>query len=309
MNENKTSCPEHVRLKNLLARMRIAYAEGRNAMAVGRGIESSLTNDPLVTLLGYDLQAGSYVDNRRISSSCTKQDSEIASFIAPYVSDSTSILEVGCGEATRLTGVHIALRRPQIKIWGLDISWSRLTVGRSWLVENKINANLLVASLFNIPLHDSSIDIVYTSHSIEPNGGREEQALQECFRVANKALIIVEPIYELASKEAQERMRSHGYARNLEKLCHTLPGKITHYGLLRNFGKDLNPTGIIVIEKQNLANRGLGQEVCYRCPITEVNLNYLGDVLFSPDSCLAYPILRGIPLLRAEHAVVASKLI
>jgi ubiquinone/menaquinone biosynthesis C-methylase UbiE len=34
-------------------------------------------------------------------------------------------------------------------------------------------ADLVVADLFHIPFADNSVDVVYTSHSLEPNGGRE----------------------------------------------------------------------------------------------------------------------------------------
>lgn len=45
------------------------------------------------------------------------------------------------------------------------------------------------------------------SHALEPNCGKEEEALRKCLRVARKAVVLVEPVYELASAEAQARMR------------------------------------------------------------------------------------------------------
>jgi SAM-dependent methyltransferase len=300
---------EHLKLKSLLSRMQQAYSTGHNAMSVGRDIENTAFNNPLITLLGYDLQAGTYVETRRSSSQVSNlKDKEIASFIAPYISNTSSVLEVGCGEATRLAGVQLALQAPNLDMLGFDISWSRLKVGCSWLSEHRLNANLFVANLFNIPLSDSSIDVVYTCHSIEPNGGQEEQALRECFRVARKALVIVEPIYELASAEAQARMGHHGYVTGLEKHCLSLPGKVKYFGLLKNYGSHLNPSGVIVIEKNCNANQKLPSEFGFSCPITGSPLDDLGDILFTRNYGLAYPVLRGIPLLRLEHAVVASKL-
>ena len=46
-----------------------------------------------------------------------------------------------------------------------------------------------------IGLKSNSVDIIYTNHSLEPNGGREEVILKELLRVTNKYLILFEPIY------------------------------------------------------------------------------------------------------------------
>lgn len=309
MNTKGGQPPEQLRLKSLLSKMQQAYSAGHNAMSVGRDIEKTAFNNPLITLLGYDLQAGTYVEARRSSAPIILKDKEIAAFIAPYISEASSVLEVGCGEATTLAGVQIELQDPNINMLGFDVSWSRLKVGCSWLSEHRLNAKLFVANLFNIPLSDSSIDVVYTCHSIEPNGGQEEQALRECFRVARKALVIVEPIYELASAEAQARMRHHGYVTGLEKHCLNLPGKVKYFGLLKNYGSHLNPSGVIVIEKNCDERQAMQPKIEFSCPITGGLLDDLGDVLFARGYGLAYPVLREIPLLRPEHAVVASRLV
>lgn len=103
------------------------------------------------------------------------------------------------------------------KALGFDISWSRIQAGRNWLRENQISAHLFVADLFNMPIADNAVDVVYTAHSLEPNGGRESAAISECLRIARKAVVLVEPIYELAPEAAQLRMASHGYVRNLKE--------------------------------------------------------------------------------------------
>lgn len=70
------------------------------------------------------------------------------------------------------------------------------------------------AELFDIPLADNAVDVVYTSYSIEPNGGREEEAVRELYRITSKYLMLVEPDMNLATERARERMRYHGHIRS-----------------------------------------------------------------------------------------------
>ena len=66
----------------------------------------------------------------------------------------------------------------------------------------------------------------------------------------------------------------------------------------------LNPSGLVLIEKESKA---AGNEPTWRCPLTHMPMSDMGDV-FVGNTGLVYPVLRGIPLLRAEHGVVASKI-
>ena len=50
---------------------------------------------------------------------------------------------------------------------------------------------------------------------MEPNGGREKEALLELSRIARKYLVLIEPAYEYASEKGKERMDLHGYVKNL----------------------------------------------------------------------------------------------
>jgi SAM-dependent methyltransferase len=295
-------------LRRLILGMRAAYARGENAMEYARRETGSSVNTDVATLIAYDLQAGSYIDASRANPDGNALwCNQLADILDALVTAQSSILEVGCGEATTLAGVLQRLSHTPQYALGFDISWSRCAQGLSWLAEKAVHARMFVADLFEIPLEDESVDIVYTAHSIEPNGGREDAAIRELLRVVRQALVIIEPIYELARSEAQAHMRHYGYVRGLKNTADRLGAKVADYRLLDYTSNPLNPSGLILIVKDSSV-RG-GERPNWRCPITHLPLREAEDVFVSDDSGLVYPVLRGIPLLRAEHGVVASGIV
>lgn len=265
-------------------------------------------NTAVATLLAYDLQAGSYIkgalenpDGRDLWCS------QLAEILNPLVVDGSSILEVGCGEATTLAGVLRALNHAPQAL-GFDISWSRCKHGLDWLAQKQVSANLFVADLFDIPLDDDSVDVVYTSHSLEPNGGKEEQAIAELLRIARRAVVLIEPAYELANEAAQARMRSHGYVRNLKQISEQLGATVSDYRLLDYCVNPLNPSGLLLLEKKRVDGNKLHpvSNIKWRCPLTHSAMLESASGFYSSQTGVVYPVLTGIPLLRAEHAVVAS---
>jgi SAM-dependent methyltransferase len=297
--------------------MREAYFQGMNAMEWGREYfrNSKIIaegNDLLATLVAYDLQAGSYVSAARSDREKKRRwCSQLADLLAGVLAEGDSILEVGVGEATTLAGVLVETGAKVGVAFGFDVSWSRLDEGRKWLRENGQEASLFAADLLNIPMGDGSVDVVYSSHSLEPNRGREEEAVRECLRVARKAVVLVEPIYELASAEAQARMRHHGYVEGLRATAEQLGAEVLDYRLLDYSPNPLNPSGVLCLKKFGISGSAsrANQVVLWRCPITGAELICGDDVFYAAEVGMAYPVLRGIPMLRAEHAIVASKLV
>jgi SAM-dependent methyltransferase len=265
-----------------------------------------LGNSPIATLIAYDLQAGSYIDGARANPEArVRWCDQLAGILNPYITKQSTILEVGCGEATTLAGVLKRLNSSPRHALGFDISWSRCAHGLSWLAENAVSADLFVADIFEIPLEDSSVDVVYTSHSLEPNGGREEAGIKELMRVARRAVVLIEPVYELAGSEAQARMREHGYVRNLKKTAEVLGATVTDYRLLDYCGNPLNPSGLVLIDKTAMTSSG-SSDIQWRCPLTYSALVAHAMGFYSPGTGLVYPVLGRVPLLRSSHAVVAS---
>jgi len=88
------------------------------------------------------------------------------------------------------------------------MSWSRVAIAKKQIENNKISdVTLCTGSLLNLPFADNSIDIVYSSHSLEPNCGNEMQIIKELYRVAKKYVLMIEPGYEFADNEGRKRMR------------------------------------------------------------------------------------------------------
>lgn len=300
-------------LHELLVGMHDAYENGENAMEfarklIPRDVIKSAGNDIQATLISYDLQAGSYVDaakNNRVNNS--EWCAQISDLLSGVVQERGTVLEVGCGEATTLTGVMKNLGDSLLKAYGFDLSWSRVDMGNQWLKENAESASLFVGDLFDIPLCDSSVDVVYSSHSLEPNGGREEEAIKECLRVARRAVVLIEPIYELANKNAQIRMEKHGYIRNLFNVATRLGVDVLDYRLLDYSPNPNNPSGVLVLIKNNNSRSSDDGDI-WMCPLTTSRLTNYNDYYYAADVGVAYPVLRGVPMLRSEHAIIASGL-
>ena len=303
-------------IAEIILGMQAAYSKGENAMEwcreyFHRANETVEGNDLLATLVAYDLQAGSYVsavraDREKNQSWCR----QLASLLSSVLADGDSILEVGVGEATTLAGVLAESGTKPSMAFGFDVSWSRVCVGRQWLHENGQRADLFVADLLSIPMGDGSVDVVYSSHSLEPNRGKEEEAIRECLRVARKAVVLVEPIYELAPREAQARIRNHGYVEGLRETAERLGAKVSDYRLLDYTPNPLNPSGVIHLTKDGASNGPKDQFTAsvWRCPVTGVALEAGTEFFYARQVGLAYPVLRAVPMLRAEHVIVASKL-
>jgi uncharacterized protein YbaR (Trm112 family) len=290
-----------------------AFREGRNVTATLRELLGEPNNTPEIIDIAYDLQAGTYIEEfKKNPAQSRAYASQLSEMLMAYVEPGDRMLDVGTGEMTIFTDVANDCSGCVLDHYAMDISWSRMQVGRKFVVPTMradVAARLqyFVGDLFHLPLRSKSIDVVWTSHAMEPNGGREQEALAELLRVARKWVVLFEPSYEKNSPEGQARMARLGYIKGLPDAITAAGGTLQAFEPIGAQTNPLNPTYAYVITppRGNLAER---PSLEWACPATGLAMERKADCFWSDGSKLAYPIIGGIPVLRAEAAVLATVL-
>ncbi|OGQ00908.1 MAG: methyltransferase type 11 [Deltaproteobacteria bacterium RBG_19FT_COMBO_60_16] len=282
------------------------YEQGMNISAFLRDERGAERNTKEIIELSYELQSGSYIAAMKDDSMVQYQrnySAEIAKVMTSLCSP-TSLLEAGVGEATTLSDVLKSLGEP-VRAYGFDLSWSRVAYARKWLSDHGFkDVTLCTGDLLEIPFSDNSMDVVYTSHSIEPNRGMEGPILRELYRVAKKYLVLLEPGYELANDEAKERMDHHGFCRDIPGTACDLGYEVVRHELFPHVYNPLNPTAITIIGKPVDA---VSPGHTLACPKYKTPLKVMGGMLFSSEALAVYPVVGGIPCLRVENGILACK--
>jgi ubiquinone/menaquinone biosynthesis C-methylase UbiE len=278
------------------------FESGQNVMEFLR--DNSNGNDIDSILISYDLQAGSYIEfskkNKDYIDLYTNSISAVINGLGPF----GSIMEIGVGEATVMCPLMKKLNLSKnVDKFGFDISWSRLRYAQQFCKQNDMNINLFLSDLFHIALPDNCIDIIYTSHSLEPNGGREEEALKELYRVASKYIVLLEPDFTNATMEGKNRIIKHGYVKDLEIHAKNHGFKVVEHKPFDVFTNPLNPTALTIIQKDSSVDKVQSE---YVCPITKTSLEKFDNVYFSEESGLIYPIINNLPCLLESSAIVGT---
>lgn len=256
--------------------------------------------------ISYDIQSGSYVENFKRDPAYYEAYLSDYAAIINQLGPIKNIVEAGVGEATTLLPLIDKLNHKPDQLIGFDSSWSRILTARKFATDlNTTKPLFAVGNLFNCPLKDNSIDLVLTSHAIEPNGGLEKEALVELFRITKKYLVMFEPIYEFADQAGKDRMNRLGYVKGLNQTALDLGYNVIRYELL-SYNKDLsNPTGVIVIQKDIDSE---SEEIEFCDPVSKLPLQDSSDCLYNQESGLSYPKIQGIPCLKIENAIVTTKI-
>ncbi len=260
--------------------------------------------------VAYDLQAGTYVDSVLKNIDQAKAYwQEMADIIASNTSGVSSLLDVGTGELTTLCGMIDFLGQKPEKVFAFDISWSRLAKGLDYIAgyypSQRRSLNAFCADIASIPLPTSSIDLVVSSHALEPNRAQQDTLLSELLRVAKGRLMFFEPCYEINSDEGKLRMDLHGYIKDLDSSIQQAGARLVDKIPIRNVSNPLNPTVCYVIDVEKI---NITETLKYTLPGTDYFLTRTDGWLISDEAGLSFPILNDLPCLRAKNAVVSTAL-
>lgn len=294
---------------------RHVYSQGGNVTQALRERFGEKNNTAEIIELAYDLQAGSYIDW------CKKNEAlkdafvtEVGAVLDDYLSDGDTVLDVGSGELTTLSHLIKKLRTKMGDVHACDISWSRIYKGRLYaekiIPDHMPHLHLFMADMFALPLPTGSVDVVITSHSLEPNGGKEPELLRELFRICTKRLFLFEPDFLRCCDAGKKRMKEMGYITNLPNAVADQGGKLIARIPLEAISNPLNPTSCFIIEPPQLetsAPLAVGQH-CYTVPGSDFSLHREDDFLLSRDSGLCFPVIKEIPALRTACGILATSL-
>lgn len=283
--------------------LKAAYRRGDNLMDL---LRQAGVGDEEAILLAYDLQTGSYIE--------AVKEADLGRRHAMYVDEVAQLLgelspqtmlDAGTGECTTLAAVLGKMpSRPQ-RTLAFDISWSRVDMGREWLGRHGLDdVTLFTATLEHIPLADNSVDVLFTTHAVEPNSGREESILRELARVARRKVCLFEPSWELAGSEARARMERLGYCRSLPTVAEGLGLTLREHRLLRSSVNPLNPTAVLVLD---VPDGRPWAEPQFACPACARPLREDAGALFCADDGTVFPILKGIPCLTPDSGILAGR--
>lgn len=289
-----------------------ALERGQNITETLREHLGTTHNTQEIIEIAYDLQAGSYVQFARDNPAYVEQyTDQLAEHLIPELNEGDSILDVGAGEFTNLS--HLVRKLPVrlSRVYAFDLSFSRVLLGTRYAKEMMGRAfpDLFgfVAEISAIPLRSKSVDVVISNHSLEPNGGREEELLRELFRVARRKLVLFEPCYEINSPEGQARMDRLGYIKGLSETIGRLGGTLESVTPLPILDNPMNTTACYVIVPPEGESRAPSTvDIALADPGRDSPLRLQDHSYFSPALGVSYPVLAGIPVLRRDAAIVTS---
>ena len=287
--------------------IRKLYEDGVNNSKYLRDKFSKKYNDDHIIELTYDVQSGSYVDALKDKKNRDKKKQytdEMAKIILEYCPHPKSILKGGTGECVTLKGILQGFKQPVQHVHGFDMCWSRVAYGRQYLKDNGFNDfRLTTGTLTSPPYIENSFEVVTTSHSMEPNGGRETEILQALYKVTGQWLILFEPNYECGNNEVKKRMDDLGYVKDIPQHAKKLGYEVVDHFQLEHYLNDKNPTAVTIIRKQSQVQ----ETPTFACPVTGDVLTHTVDGYYSDKGMCMYPVLDGIPCLKQTNAIIASK--
>ena len=188
--------------------------------------------------------------------------------------------------------------KKNILYYGCDLSFNRMFLGKKYF---KGKINLFCNSDYRLPFGDNSIDLIITTHALETNDFQIKKFLTEFCRVSRKAVIMLEPHFEIADKLSKLRMNKFKYLRNIEKNIKKLKLK---YSIVRQkyHVNKKNPASIFIIKK-NFKNRKIAKKVNYINPYTKDALMKLDDFYYDYKNKYLFPTVDNIVIFDVKKTI------
>lgn len=287
--------------------LRQAYARNKNITKLLS--ENGDWDREEVIEIAYDMQSGSYTQGALANPERLQRYArEINELCHEFIFPGDLILDCGAGELTTLSALSHHLPE-KTRLLACDISLSRLNVGRCFAerVMRKDLAQdlrLFVADMGRLPLADNSVDVVFTSHALEPNHGREAKLFKELLRISRRHMILFEPSWENATELMRARMDEHGYVRDLPRHIEEAGGRMISVEPLPHPLNPMNPTYCYIVEVADRFNPK--DDAAFQCPRSGFPLLKRSNYWWSMEGGWAYPEIEKIACLRTKHGVLMS---
>lgn len=293
-----------------------ALKEGDNITELLRHQKSSAVNTSEIIEISYDIQAGNYIrfaeENLAYFAGYAEK---LANIIQDHLTPGKTLLDIGTGEATTLSFVAQRLTPAPLHIFAFDISWSRIYKGVAYAGVNMgecfYRFTPFVGDISEIPIRDKSVDVTISNHALEPNGGRLPELLSEIFRVTRDKALFFEPCYEINSDEGKKRMDELGFIKGLDAEIEALGGRLVEKIEFENVYNPLNPTVCFVVEPPAVPAAILpatSRLDIFAVPGTNHPLEKMDDFFFSNVTGQSFPILKSIPILKSNSAILSTAL-
>lgn len=294
-----------------------AYKTGINITEFLRSKNNLFYNTSRIIEVAYDFQAGTYINFVKNNPDLIKAySSEIGKIIDYHMNEQDSILDIGTGELTTISNILMRIEKKPSVVYAFDISWSRIFKGLTYAKE-VLDASLhkklftFLADIDKISLLDKSVNITTSSHALEPNGLKLSDLLSELSRVTIDKIILFEPSYEMSSQEGKQRMDRLGYIKGIQETAENLGGKLIEQIKIENITNRLNPTYCFIITPPPTEidpTTNIDASCAFSLPGTNIPLKEFTNYLFSFQTGLYYPKVKGIPILNNNSSILATAL-
>jgi ubiquinone/menaquinone biosynthesis C-methylase UbiE len=159
------------------------------------------------------------------------------------------ILEVGCGNCINLVNLSQRFKK-EVELYGIDISTRRLEVARKFFKEDLAGVNLFEAARTQKTNWDNGyFAVVFSMHCLEQIAHETMAAVKEMYRLADRKLVMIEPVFELGNPAQKLYLYNSDHCRILLKTIHALGYKIARLEPLNIQSNPVNQSSIVVIEK------------------------------------------------------------